>query len=67
MLNALKRISAFTMNVTLNLEPVYGIILAVILFQEQKQMGKGFFIGISLISIAVILQMMRILRLQKQK
>jgi drug/metabolite transporter (DMT)-like permease len=67
MLNALKRISAFTMNVTLNLEPVYGIIIAVILFQEQKQMGKGFFIGISLISIAVLLQMMRILRLQKQK
>jgi drug/metabolite transporter (DMT)-like permease len=67
MLNALKRISAFTMNVTLNLEPVYGIIIAVILFQEQKQMGKGFFIGISLIGIAVLLQTMRILRLQKQK
>jgi drug/metabolite transporter (DMT)-like permease len=67
MLNALKKISAFTMNVTLNLEPVYGIIIAMLLFQEQKQMGKGFFIGISLIAIAVLLQMMRILRQQKLK
>lgn len=67
MLNALKRISAFTMNVTLNLEPVYGIIIAIILFQEQKQMGKGFYIGIVLIAISVILQMLRVLRQQIRK
>lgn len=67
MLNALKRISAFTMNVTLNLEPVYGIIIAVILFDEHKQMGKGFYIGIILIGISVLLQMKRIISQQKQK
>jgi len=40
MLSSLKHISAFTLNVTLNLEPVYGIILAFILFKEQKQLGR---------------------------
>lgn len=67
MLNALKRISAFTLNVTLNLEPVYGIIIAVILFEEHKQMGKGFYIGIILIGISVLLQMKRIISQQKHK
>lgn len=67
MLNALKKISAFTMNVTLNLEPVYGIIIAIILFQEQKQMGKGFYLGIVLIAISVLLQMIRVLRQQNHK
>ncbi len=67
MLSALKKISAFTLNVTLNLEPVYGIIIAIILFQEHKQMGMGFFIGMSLIAISVLLQMLRVLRQQKTK
>ena len=67
MLNALKKISAFTMNVTLNLEPVYGIIIAVILFDEHKQMGKGFYIGIVLIGISVLLQMKRIISQQNHK
>ncbi len=67
MLNALKKVSAFTMNVTLNLEPVYGIIIAIVLFQEQKQMGKGFYLGILLIAISVLLQMIRVLRQQNHK
>lgn len=67
MLNALKKITAFTMNVTLNLEPVYGIIIAVILFDEHKQMGKGFYIGIILIGISVLLQMKRIISQQNHK
>jgi drug/metabolite transporter (DMT)-like permease len=67
MLNALKNISAFTLNVSLNLEPVYGIIIAIVFFQEHKQMGKGFYIGMSLIAISVMLQMIRVLRQQKSK
>ena len=67
MLSALKKISAFTLNVSLNLEPVYGIIIAIILFQEHKQMGMGFYIGMSLIAISVLLQMLRVLRQQKTK
>ena len=62
MLSSLKHISAFTLNVTLNLEPVYGIILAFILFKEQKQLGLSFYAGILCIIISVIIQMRRIVK-----
>jgi drug/metabolite transporter (DMT)-like permease len=62
MLSSLKHISAFTLNVTLNLEPVYGIILAFILFKEQKQLGLSFYAGIICIIISVIIQMRRIVK-----
>jgi len=41
----MKRISAFAVNLTINLEPVYGIILALILFGEKEQMQPGFYLG----------------------
>ena len=65
MLSSLKHISAFTLNVTLNLEPVYGIILAFVLFKEQKQLGGSFYIGLSLIALSVIIQMYRIVKQHK--
>lgn len=65
MLSALKHISAFTLNVSLNLEPVYGIILAFILFKEQKQLGISFYIGLSLIFCSVLIQMIRIVQQNK--
>ncbi len=49
----MKRISAFSMNLTVNLEPVYGIILAFIFFGEHKQMTAGFYVGTALILAAV--------------
>lgn len=58
-LNALKLISAFTANLTYNLEPVYSIILAFIIYRENKFLGKGFYFGFALILLAIILQMMR--------
>jgi drug/metabolite transporter (DMT)-like permease len=65
MLSSLKHISAFTLNVTLNLEPVYGIFLAFILFKEQKQLGGSFYIGLSLIALSVLIQMLRIVKQNK--
>ena len=59
-LNALKRISPFTANLTFNLEPVYSIILAFIFFHENKFLGPGFYFGLSLILLAIILQMKRV-------
>lgn len=58
-LNALRLISAFTANLTYNLEPVYSIILAFIIFQENKFLGSGFYFGFALILLAITLQMMR--------
>jgi len=59
-LNALKKISPFTANLAYNLEPVYGIILAFIIFNENKYLSAGFYYGLSLILLAVILQMVRV-------
>ena len=58
-LNALKKISAFTSSLTYNLEPIYGIVLAFIIFHENKFLGPGFYYGLGLIFLAVILQMGR--------
>ena len=58
-LNALRLISAFTANLTYNLEPVYSIILAFIIFKENKFLGKGFYFGFALILLAITLQMIR--------
>ncbi|MDB5200187.1 MAG: hypothetical protein JWO92_2150 [Chitinophagaceae bacterium] len=59
-LNALKKISPFTANLAYNLEPVYGIILAFIIFKENKYLSVGFYYGLGLILLAVILQMLRV-------
>jgi drug/metabolite transporter (DMT)-like permease len=65
-LNALKKISAFTANLTYNLEPVYGIILAFIFFNENKELHREFYIGVFLILLAVALQMIRIYKEQRK-
>lgn len=59
-LNALKHISAFTVNLTYNFEPIYSIILAFIIFQENKFLGTGFYLGFTLILFAISLQMIRV-------
>lgn len=52
-LQALKHISAFTLNLIVNLEPVYGIILAIIILQDQQDLTTRFYIGV-LIIIAIV-------------
>ena len=64
-LNALKKISAFTANLTYNLEPVYGIILAFLIFHENEQLHGQFYLGLSLIVLAIVLQMVRVLKQSK--
>lgn len=59
-LKALKHISAFTTNLTYNFEPVYSILLAFIIFKENKFLGGGFYFGFALILLAVSLQMVRV-------
>jgi len=50
----MKRLSAFAVNLTINLEPVYGIILAVIIFGNKEKMSPGFYGGATLILISVV-------------
>jgi drug/metabolite transporter (DMT)-like permease len=54
-LNALKKLSAFTLNLAINLEPVYGIALAWILFPKDERMDTGFYIGASLVMTSVVM------------
>ncbi len=51
---ALKHISAFTANLSVNLEPVYGIIIAILLLNEHHELNCNFYAGISLILISVV-------------
>lgn len=62
MLQALQKVSAFTQNLSLNLEPVYGILLAFLIFNEQKQLQVSFYFGFALIALSVALQMYRVVR-----
>jgi drug/metabolite transporter (DMT)-like permease len=59
-LNALTKLSAFTSNLAYNLEPVYGILLAFIIFNENRSLNVNFYLGVGLIIIAVALQMWRV-------
>ncbi len=53
-MQVLKHLSAFSMNLIVNMEPVYGIILAFILFGESEQMTNGFYLGTCVILISVL-------------
>jgi drug/metabolite transporter (DMT)-like permease len=66
-LQALQKVSAFTQNLTLNLEPVYGIILAFVVYNENKYLSKWFYYGFALILLAVILQMLRVIRSRQKR
>jgi len=61
-LNALKKLSSFTVTLSVNLEPVYGIVLAFLCYKENRQLQSGFFIGMGLILLSVILQVVMLLR-----
>lgn len=61
-LQALRKLSAFTVNLTYNLEPVYSIALAALLFHETREVGWSFWLGLTLIVLSVILQNRRVVR-----
>jgi drug/metabolite transporter (DMT)-like permease len=50
----MRRVTAFAVNLTVNLEPVYGILLAVLIFGEKEQMTPGFYWGTLVILLAVL-------------
>lgn len=58
--NALKHLSAFTVNISYNFEPLYGILMAFALYHENKQLDWSFYVGLAMIVTAVALQMWRV-------
>ena len=51
----MKQFSAYLINLTINLEPVYGIALAFFFLGEKERMTQGFYLGTILILLAVLL------------
>lgn len=51
----MKRLSAFVVNLTVNLEPVYGITLALIIFPARETMPANFYIGTGIILLSVLI------------
>lgn len=64
---ALKQLTAFTTNLTVNLEPVYGIVLGIIIFQENQDLNFQFYLGTAIILGAIFSNIIikRRLRLKK--
>jgi drug/metabolite transporter (DMT)-like permease len=65
-IRCLKKISAFTLNLTLTLEPVYGIVLAFIFYKENKDLSEWFYAGFGLIIFAVLFHTWRLIRPKKK-
>jgi len=55
MIDLSKKMSVFFIQLALNLEPVYGIALALLIFGEQEVMGWSFYVGTLIILAAVAL------------
>lgn len=55
-LQALRVISAFTVNLSYNLEPVYSIIIAIAFMGEARELGPSFYGGLALILLSVSMQ-----------
>lgn len=64
---SLKKLSAFTVNLTFNLEPVYGILLAFIVYHENELLSKWFYIGFAMIAAALIIHVMMLLAEERKR
>lgn len=60
--SSLKKISSFTISLTFNLEPLYTILLAVLIYKEGREFTTAFYAGLILIVSSLLLQMYRLKR-----
>ncbi|MGA0284396.1 MAG: DMT family transporter [Saprospiraceae bacterium] len=52
-MKALKHVTAFDANLVINLEPVYGIFLAILILKEHQELDPRFYYGVVLIMLIV--------------
>lgn len=62
----MKHLSAYTVMLTINLEPIYGIILAVLIFKDKENMSIEFYIGALIILLTVLLNIIIKTQLKKR-
>ncbi|MFH7000930.1 hypothetical protein ACHRV2_02250 [Flavobacterium bizetiae] len=58
----LKDFSAFSVNLSFNLEPIYSILIAIFFLNEYKDLNLSFITGLSLILTSLGWQMLRIIK-----
>jgi drug/metabolite transporter (DMT)-like permease len=54
-IEVMKKISPFTVVISINLEPIYSIIIAVLLWPESEIMSTGFYVGMAIVLSAIFL------------
>ncbi len=67
MIDVVKKLGAFTVSLSVNLEPVYTILLAIFLLKEHKMLSTNFYIGSLLIILVVIVNSIVKSKASKQK
>lgn len=65
LIQALRHISAFTVNLSYNLEPVYSIVIAILFLDEGRELNAAFYAGLSVIVLSVALQSYVVWRQQR--
>jgi drug/metabolite transporter (DMT)-like permease len=61
-LHALRHTSAFTAQLAISLEPVYAVLLAIVLLGEQRELSVSFYLGVALIVGSVLVHTLMKLR-----
>ncbi|HWK74674.1 MAG TPA: DMT family transporter [Povalibacter sp.] len=51
---ALRQLTAFTTALAVNMEPVYAIVLAILLLGEQRELEPSFYLGVAIIVLVVV-------------
>jgi drug/metabolite transporter (DMT)-like permease len=66
--DVMKKLTPFTVSISINMEPIYSIILALIIFGESEKMSVGFYFGAGLVMATIFGNgfMKRYLRRQNQ-
>jgi drug/metabolite transporter (DMT)-like permease len=64
-MKALQKIPAFTVNLSYNLEPIYGVAMAFLIYREDRDLSPGFYYGFCLIIAAVVLQTVRLRKISR--
>ena len=54
-ISVMKKLSPFTVSLTINLEPLYGILLALFIFGQEEMMSTGFYAGFTVILATILL------------
>ncbi len=65
-LGSLRKVSAFTFNISINLEPVYGIVMAALLFRENEYINPAFYLGTAIILAAIFIHVFMEYRAERQ-